>query len=147
TAPPPPPPVAAFSATPTTSPAPLLVTFTDASTGSISTWSWNFGDGTTSTIRSPQHMYSTPGIYTVSLTVSGPGGTTTAIKANATTVQPNPAGLVAAYSCDEGSGTTLTDVSGSGNNGMLSGATWTTAGKFGGALSFTTGGNLVTVND
>jgi PKD repeat protein len=143
----PPPPVATFSATPTTGHAPLLVIFTDASTGSVSTWSWNFGDGTTSSAQNPQHIYSTPGIYTVSLTVNGPSGATTATKANAITVQTNPAGLVAAYSCDEGSGTTLTDVSGYGNNGTLSGATWTTAGKFGGALSFNGSSNLVTVND
>jgi PKD repeat protein len=44
-------PVAAFSATPTSGPAPFAVTFTDTSTGSITTWAWNFGDGGTSTLR------------------------------------------------------------------------------------------------
>lgn len=53
---------------------------------------------------------------------------------------PQPAfaqtsGLVAAYSFNEGSGTTLTDLSGNGSNGTINGATWTT-GKYGGALSF-----------
>lgn len=53
---------------------------------------------------------------------------------------PQPAfaqtnGLVAAYSFNEGSGTTVTDLSGNGNNGVINGATWTT-GKYGGALSF-----------
>jgi hypothetical protein len=38
-------------------------------------------------------------------------------------------GLVAAYSMDQGSGTTLSDISGTGNAGTLSGATWATAGK------------------
>jgi chitodextrinase len=45
-------------------------------------------------------------------------------------------GLVAAYSFDEGLGTTVTDASGNGNTGTLSGPTWTPAGKFNGALSF-----------
>ncbi|MGZ4392530.1 MAG: hypothetical protein ACXVRK_10510, partial [Gaiellaceae bacterium] len=45
-------------------------------------------------------------------------------------------GLVAAYAFDEGSGATVTDQSGNGNNGTLTTTTWTTAGKYGGALSF-----------
>ena len=43
---------------------------------------------------------------------------------------------VAAYGFDEGSGTTLPDTSGNGNNGTINGATWTTTGKYGAALSF-----------
>ena len=46
-------------------------------------------------------------------------------------------GLVAAYNFDAGSGTVLADVSGNGNNGTITNATWSTAGKYGGALSFT----------
>ena len=56
------------------------------------------------------------------------------------------AGLVAGYNFDEGSGTTVTDVSGFGNTGTISGATWTSQGKFGNALNFD-GFSLVTVND
>src|SRR5262245_42672989 len=111
------PPVAAFSASPTTGPAPLPVTFTNASTGSISQWTWSFGDGTpNSTAQNPQHTYSKMGTYTVSLTVSGLGGSNTIIKANLITVQINSTGLVAAYSFDEASGTMVTDASGYGNN-------------------------------
>ena len=40
-------------------------------------------------------------------------------------------GLVAAYSFNEGAGTTLTDRSGNGNTGTIVGAAWTTAGKYG----------------
>ena len=45
-------------------------------------------------------------------------------------------GLVAAYSFDEGAGTAVGDASGSGNNGTVANTTWSTAGKYGGALSF-----------
>ncbi|HVY08171.1 MAG TPA: LamG-like jellyroll fold domain-containing protein [Burkholderiales bacterium] len=56
-------------------------------------------------------------------------------------------GLVAAYSFNEGSGTKLTDVSGNGNNGTISGATWTTSGKFGSALTFNGSSAKVTIPD
>jgi chitodextrinase len=52
------------------------------------------------------------------------------------TTLATPAGLVAAYSFDEGSGTTVTDLSGHNLNGTIVGATWTTNGKYGNALSF-----------
>jgi PKD repeat protein len=53
---------------------------------------------------------------------------------------------VAAYNFDQLNGTVLTDVSGNGNNGTISNANWSTAGKFGGALSFSGNANsLVTV--
>ena len=56
--------------------------------------------------------------------------------ASATTPSSAPAGLVAAYSFDEGSGTTVTDASGSGNTGTISGAAWTSSGKYNEALTF-----------
>ncbi len=73
-------PEADFMGTPTTGEAPLLVSFTDLSTGNIDTWSWEFGDGGLSTDQNPSHDYLTPGNFTVSLTVSGPGGDSTAVK-------------------------------------------------------------------
>ncbi len=56
-----------------------------------------------------------------------------------------PAGLVAAYSFDAGSGTTVADVSGTGNTGTISGATWTSAGRYGGALIFDGVNDMVSV--
>jgi hypothetical protein len=56
-------------------------------------------------------------------------------------------GLVAAYGFSEGSGTSVTDISGTGNTGTISGATWTAAGRFGQALSFDGVNDLVSVND
>ena len=56
-------------------------------------------------------------------------------------------GLVAAYGFDEGSGTTVTDASGNGNNGTVTNTTWSTSGKYGGALQFNGTNALVTVPD
>src|SRR5262249_48897930 len=56
-------------------------------------------------------------------------------------------GLVAAYSFKEGSGTIVADSSGNVNTGTISGATWTTQGKFGNALVFNGTSARVTVND
>src|SRR5579885_3475394 len=54
------------------------------------------------------------------------------------TLQPSstPAGLVSAYSFSEGAGSTVSDSSGNGDTGTINGATWTSAGKYGSALSF-----------
>lgn len=53
---------------------PLRVRFNDLSAGDIDSWQWNFGDGSSSSRRNPSHTYSNPGTYTVTLDVSGPGG-------------------------------------------------------------------------
>ena len=58
-----------------------------------------------------------------------------------------PTGLVASYSFNEGTGTTLVDRSGNGRTGTVSGATWTSQGKSGGALSFDGVNDWVTVAD
>ncbi|OPX68014.1 MAG: PKD domain protein [Methanoregulaceae archaeon PtaB.Bin056] len=51
---------------------PLKVNFTDLSTGEPSGWHWDFGDGNTSAEQNPSHIYSTPGVYDVSLIVHTP---------------------------------------------------------------------------
>ena len=71
------------------------VDFTDLSTGSITSQAWSFMGGTPfiSTQENPTIVYNTPGNYTVSLTVSGPGGGYTETKANyitVTNVIPDP---------------------------------------------------------
>jgi PKD repeat protein len=55
----------------------VVVNFKDQSAGSPTSWNWDFGDGTTSTMRNPTHIYYTPGVYTVSLTVANASGTST----------------------------------------------------------------------
>ncbi len=69
----------------------------------------------------------------------GPPGFATAPASAATP------GLVAAYAFDEGSGTTVTDASGNGNNGTITNATWSTSGKYGDALKFNGTNALVTI--
>ncbi len=76
------PPQADFTASPRSGIAPLTVHFTDLSTGQIDTWLWEFGDGLTSTLQNPTHTYALTGTFTVSLTVTGPGGSDTAVRAD-----------------------------------------------------------------
>ena len=77
-------PVALFSATPTKGFAPLMVTFTDSSTGTITNRSWNFGDGTVvKTMASMiEHGYRVAGTNTVTLTINGPAGSSTNTRAS-----------------------------------------------------------------
>jgi PKD repeat protein len=74
------PPVAKISATPTSGEAPLASAFSSAGTfdpeGALVSYSWNFGDGSTSTVSSPSHTYSVPGTYTATLTVADSTGLT-----------------------------------------------------------------------
>ena len=78
------PPVAGFSASPTTGLAPLAVTFTDSSTGTITNRAWSFGDGATTNTASTSlsHTYNASGTNSVSLTVFGLGGSSTANQSN-----------------------------------------------------------------
>ena len=72
---------AEFSATPTSGFVPLLVSFTNESGGSFTTCEWDFGDGgTSSNCSNPTYLYQTTGVYTVSLTIYGPGESDILIK-------------------------------------------------------------------
>ena len=66
--------------------------------------------------------------------------------ATTTTLATIP-GLVAAYSFDEGSGTTVSDSSGNGNNGTLTSTAWTSSAVYGNALLFNGTNSLITIND
>ena len=72
-------PTADFSANVISGPAPLDVSFTDLSNQLPTGWSWNFGDTGTSSVQHPNHQYTTPGDYTVSLTATNPSGSHTRV--------------------------------------------------------------------
>lgn len=67
-------PVANFTGTPASGSIPLDVTFTDTSTNTPTSWLWDFGDSTTSTLQNPTKTYSTAGTYSVTLTATNATG-------------------------------------------------------------------------
>ncbi|XZF13264.1 PKD domain-containing protein [Chitinophagaceae bacterium MMS25-I14] len=79
---------AQFSANLTSSCSPVLINFTDQSTGGPTSWTWDLGNGTTSTQQNPSATYFAVGTYTVTLTVSN--GTTTSSVQHNITVIPTP---------------------------------------------------------
>lgn len=58
----------------------MTVTFTDRSDPGVISWAWSFGNSNTSAVQNPSTIYSGPGVYPVTLTVTGPGGTSTKTK-------------------------------------------------------------------
>jgi glucose/arabinose dehydrogenase/fibronectin type 3 domain-containing protein len=97
--------------------------------GSGNTWNfqtWSDGGAAAHTIVTP----AAPATYTATFVQSS-----------------GPAGLVAAYGFDAGSGTTAADSSGKGNAGSVSGPVWSAVGRFGSALSFDGVNDWVSVPD
>ncbi len=82
------PPVAAFTFAATD----LEVSFTDQSTddGQITAWSWDFGDGNTSALQHPVHVYASAGTYTVNLTVTDDEGLTDTVSEEVTVIANDP---------------------------------------------------------
>jgi hypothetical protein len=73
-----PPPSASFLSDIAEGDAPLEVQFTDISTGQIDRRTWTFDAGETSQLENPIHIFQERGVYQITLSVSGPGGTDTA---------------------------------------------------------------------
>jgi PKD repeat protein len=119
----PPAPTANFSGSPISGDAPLVVDFVDSSTGSISSWSWDFGDSGSSSAQNPSHEYTTPGTYTVALTVAGPGGSDTKTKVDYITIYEE---IVANFSAAPTSGAAPLNVSFSDlSTGDINSWSWT----------------------
>jgi PKD repeat protein len=90
---------------------PFTVKFTDLSTGSPTSWKWDFGDGSTSTEQNPVHVYQQEGAYDVTLTVSNSYGTDTEKKTGAsplvtTQVVTPPTGVTPQATVPPGQATT-----------------------------------------
>ncbi len=138
-------PSARFTASPTNGVAPLAVTFTDTSTGSITNYFWSFGDGGTTnvTINNVVHTYVTPGVYSVTEIVAGPGGSSTNTQSNYITVlTPAP---VAGFTATPTNGiaplsVTFTDTS----TGLITNWFWSFGD--GGATNLTTNGVIYAYN-
>jgi PKD repeat protein len=114
---PPQPPQAAF----TVSTAPMVASFSDQSTGAINTRSWDFGDGATSSDQNPTHMYAAHGDYSVTLTVTGPGGTDSETQ----TVAIKPPAPIASFTAEPPSGTVpLTVVLTNTSTGFVDSVAW-----------------------
>jgi gliding motility-associated-like protein len=149
-----------FSISPASGCTPLVVSFTDQSTGAITSYNWNLGNSVSSTLQNPSTTYTAPGNYPVTLTVTGPGGTATKtanvivydkptasfvatsplagctphnVQFNSTVVANSPGTVT--YSWDFGDGTT-----GTGANPTH---TYTTAGTYSVLLTVTNGAGCV----
>ncbi|MEA2725394.1 MAG: hypothetical protein QOH59_3165, partial [Gemmatimonadales bacterium] len=105
----------------------LTCAFTDGSTdgdGTVEEWSWDFGDGESSTERHPDHTYAAEGSYEVRLTVTDDGDATgTLSKTIAVAPPPPPAAPVASFtwSCTD---FTCTFTDGSTDEGSVTGWAW-----------------------
>lgn len=127
------PPVASFTATPSTGVAPLAVTFnataSSDSDGSIASYSWAFGDGTTGTGATAAHTYNTAGTYTAKLTVTDNQGATGTVSSVITVSGANQA-PVASFTSTPSTGTAPLVVSFNGaastdTDGSIASYAWT----------------------
>jgi PKD repeat protein len=92
-------PAASFTASTPNPAANSVVLFTDTSSGSPTSWSWDFGDGGTSTDRNASHVYALPGSFTVRLTATNSSGPASATM-NVTVTDETVLRLNAAHSFD-----------------------------------------------
>ena len=69
---------------------PLVVQFTDQSTGGPTQWRWELGNGTISFLQNPSTTYFIPGTYNVKLVIRNASGADSIIKNQYITVYPNP---------------------------------------------------------
>ncbi|MFA5416236.1 MAG: PKD domain-containing protein, partial [Methanoregula sp.] len=80
----------ALTANTTTGNDPLTVQFTGTSQLEGNTWHWDFGDGTNSTEQNPLHVYTTPGSYSVNLSITNSSGSNCLVKTSYITVTKSP---------------------------------------------------------
>ncbi|WP_292367536.1 PKD domain-containing protein [Methanoregula sp. UBA64] len=98
-------PSVAFTSNVTEGTLPLGVLFVDESTNTPTAWLWSFGDGSTSTLQTPSHTYTTAGTYTVTLIASNAAGSATDTEEGYITVTKSGTVPVAAFVTNQTSGT------------------------------------------
>jgi PKD repeat protein len=134
-------PTADFSASPTSGTAPLTVAFSDSSMGNPTGWSWDFGDGSSSTEQSPSHTYTAAGTYSVSLTASNDVGSDTKTQTDYITVSAAQAsyrslvladGPLSYWRLGETSGTSAADSAGTNTGSIRGGVTMGAPGALSG---------------
>jgi gliding motility-associated-like protein len=81
---------AKFSFSPVEGCAPIVVHFTDQSTGNPTQWRWDLGNGVTSSLQHPSTTYFNPGTYTIKLVVRNAIGADSVVKNSIINVFPNP---------------------------------------------------------
>lgn len=104
-------PTAAYTATPLITCAYQPVAFTDSSTGNVTSWFWDFGDGATSIQQNPQHVYTDTGVFTVMLIVMNNGCPDTLIKEDYVQITPPIADFRTDFSCSNPRVRNFTDAS------------------------------------
>lgn len=77
---------------------PIVVSFSDLSTGSPTSWKWDLGNGTISTLKDPKTTYIEPGVYTVKLTATNASGNNTMVKTAYIRVYESP---IAEFTADD----------------------------------------------
>jgi PKD repeat protein len=90
-------PAAGFVSTDASGSKPLTVKFIDTSSNSPKSWTWSFGDGETSTEQNPTHIYASKGSFTVTLTSTNAGGSSTVTKQAYVTVSEESMAPVASF--------------------------------------------------
>jgi PKD repeat protein len=101
----------------------LTCNFTSTSSGSVTGYSWTFGDGATSTAQNPSHTYGAGGTYTVTLTVTDNQGATNSVSHTVTVTAPNQPPVAAFSSSCSGDACTFTNTS-SDPDGSIAGNSW-----------------------
>jgi PKD repeat protein len=118
--------VANISSAPTSGPAPLAVTFSAAnSTGSISSYKWDFGDGDKGSTASTTHTYTIPGTYSASLEIFDSLGNSalTSVSIQADEVVSEPVPPTAVLSSSTAAGEAPLSVSFDGSSSTATNAT------------------------
>jgi PKD repeat protein len=127
------PPVAVIAAAPASGDAPLSVQFSSSGSadpdGTIVSYSWSFGDGSTSTEANPAHVFAAVGVYTVTLTVRDNSGYQGSSSTTVNALSPNnPPVARLAVSTTSGTAPVTTTLDGSGSTdaeGGIASYQWT----------------------